>query len=426
MKIVFGLIAALIGIGAALSVVALVLLLPVLIVCVFSALRRIPLSYIVGNLKARRTSTLMSILGIGVVIAVMLSMTALDHGVTVATKSSGSKDNLMIMREGAEAEVSSWVTHDALNIIKTIPGIAKDSHAQPLVSPEIAIIFKLPRKGAPKGANVIVRGVTPEAFEMRPYVKLIEGRMFRPSSNELLVARRVRDRYSNLHVGDTFVFGPQTWSVVGTFDANGTAFDSEIWADAGYLGQVRHRADGFSSVLVRATDPKAFDAIKNTIKNDSRLKLAVRSEYQYYADQMGGLVGIKILVGIVTVFMILGAVLGTANTMFSAIAPRQKELATLRALGFSRRTIIGSVVIESAIVALCGAAAGLLMALPINGISTGTTNWSTFSEIAFNFQVDAFVASIGFLVALVAGIYGGAFPAIRAARQPIVSALRDI
>jgi len=260
---------------------------------------------------------------------------------------------------------------------------------------------------------------------MRPYVKIVDGRMFHPGSNELIASRRLSRRFSNLHVGDTFVFGPQSWTIVGAFEANGTAFDSELWGDSGYIGQVRHR-QAYSSVIAKSVDPAAFEQVKSAIKNDNRLKLQVRSEYQYYADQTGGLIGIKILVGIVTIFMVLGAILGTTNTMFSAIAPRQRELATLRALGFNRRTVIGSVVLESAIVALCGALAGLLLALPINGISTGTTNWSTFSEVAFSFRVDSGVALTGFIVALVAGIIGGAMPAIRAARMPITAALREI
>jgi len=389
------------------------------------SLWRIPFRYILGNMKARRISTAMSILGIGVVIAVMLSMMALQHGVEKATVSSGSKDNLLVMREGAEAELSSWVNKDAAHIISALPGVAKDAHGQPLVAPELVIIFKLPRVGAPKGGNIIVRGVTPASFEMRPYVKRLDGRMFNPGTNEVVVAKRVSERFIGLHPGDSFVFGPQTWKVVGTFEANNTAFDSEMWADINYLGQARKR-DAYSSVLVKPVDAKAFNDVKAAIKNDNRLKLQVRSEYQYYADQTNGLLGIKILVSIVTFFMIIGAILGTMNAMFSTIAPRQRELATMRALGFNRRTIIGCVVLESAIVALCGAAAGLLLALPVNGISSGTTNWSTFSEIAFNFTVDASVALAGFAIALVAGVFGGALPALSAARLPITKALREI
>jgi ABC-type lipoprotein release transport system permease subunit len=389
----------------------------VLMLLALLSLRHIPFSYILGNLKARRISLLMSILGIGVVIAVMVSMKALDRGVELATRSSASKEILLAMREGAEAEISSWVTRDAAQIIRTIPGVE-------VMSPELTIIFKLPREGAPKGSNVVVRGVTPAALQVRPYVKIVEGRMFRPSTNELIVARRIGQRF-NLHVGETFTFGPNTWSIVGAFDANGSAYDSEIWADGGYLGTARKR-EQFSSIYIKPVNHDAIESITAAITNDNRLKLHVRSEYQYYTDQMNGLLGIKILVAIVAFFMVFGAVLGTMNTMFSAVAPRQRELATLRALGFSRRTIIGSVVLESAIVATLGAIAGIVLALPVNGLSSGTVNWSTFSELAFSFRVDSFVAGTGFLVALVAGIYGGAIPALRTARMPITTALRGL
>jgi ABC-type lipoprotein release transport system permease subunit len=385
----------------------------------------IPLKYNIGNLKARRVSTFMTILGIGVVIAVMISMMALKNGVHSAIVSSGSKENLMVMREGAEAELSSSVTKDAFRIIRTLPGITKDGSGAPMISPELVIIFKIPKKDDPKGSNVLVRGVTAEAFAMRPYVKIIDGRMFRPGVNEVIVARRIRDRFVNTAIGDSFKFGSQTYNVVGVFDAQGTAFDSEMWCDVDFLEQARKRT-AYSSVIVRPVDREAFESIKATIKNDNRLKLEVKSEYQYYDDQTRGLAGIVVLVGIVTFFMTIGAILGTMNTMFSAIASRGRELATLRALGFKRRTIILSVVIESAFVALAGGLAGLLLALPVNAISTGTTNFQTFSEVAFNFRVDSHVALNGILIALIAGIIGGMLPALRAARTPITTALREI
>ena len=378
----------------------------------------IPLRYNVGNLRARKVSTLMSIFGIGVVIAVMVSMMALNNGVTKATVSSGSTENLMVMREGAEAELSSWVTKDQYRIIRALPGVVN-------ASPELVILFKLPKKDNPKGSNVTVRGVTPSAFEMRPYIKIVEGRTFRKGVNEVIVAKRVASRFVNCAVGDSFQFGPQRYNVVGLFEAGGTAFDSEMWADIDFLGSARKR-EQYSSVVVKPSDAKVFSDLKTTIKDDNRLKLAVKSEYQYYQDQTNGLLGIKILVGIVTLFMVFGAVLGTMNTMFSAIASRGRELATLRALGFKRRTVIASVLVESAFVALLGGLTGVLLSLPINGISTGTTNWSTFSEVAFSFRVDPPLALLAVMIALVAGVIGGLLPAVSAARTPITRALREI
>jgi putative ABC transport system permease protein len=385
----------------------------------------IPLKYNIGNITSRRMSTLMSVLGIGIVIAVMLSMMALYNGVLTSLVSSGSKENLMIMREGAEAELSSWVTKENARILRGLPGIAKDEKGEPIVSPELVILFKMPKKDDPKGSNVLVRGVTPTAFTVRPYVKLVEGRMFRPGLNEVIVARRIRDRFVNTGLGDTFEFGPQKWTVVGIFDANGTAFDSEMWADATYLGQARKR-QAFSSLLIRTTDHAGLEQLKAAIAADNRLKLQVKSEYQYYADQSKGLAGIKVLVGIVTFFMTIGAILGTMNTMFSSVASRGRELATLRALGFRRRTVVATVVLESAVLSLIAGVVGVLLSLPVNAISTGTTNFQTFSEVTFNFHVSPAIALRGVLIALIAGVIGGFLPAVAAARTPITRALRQI
>jgi len=385
----------------------------------------IPLKYNIQNLKARSVSTLMSVLGIGIVIAVMLSMMALYNGVRKATTTSGSKDAMMVLREGAQAEVSSWVTKEAYRIIRALPGIQKDGQGQPLLSPEIVIAFKIPKKDDPKGANVIVRGVTQNAFAMRPYVHLIQGRMFRPGVSEVIVARRIRDRFNNTEVGDTFKFGPQQWNVVGVFDAGGTAFSSEIWADVDYLGQARKRT-AYSSLLVRPLDHSAFESISASIKNDNRLKLAVKSEYDYYVEQTNGLLGIVILVFIVALFMVAAAVLATMNTMFTAVSSRKRELATMRAIGYKRRTILLAMIIESAFVAFLGGVAGVLLALPVNLISTGTVNWQTFSEVAFNFDVDQSVALMGIGLAVISGVIGGLIPAATAARMPITQALREI
>lgn len=385
----------------------------------------VPIKYNIQSLKARGVSTLMSIFGIGIVIGVMLSMMALYNGVWKATLAFGSKDAMMVLREGAQAEVSSWVTKEAYRIIRALPGIQKDDKGQPLISPEIVIAFKIPKKDDPKGSNVNARGVTQNAFLMRPYVRLVQGKMFRPGTNEIIVARRIRDRFSNMDVGDTFKFGPQTWNVVGVFDAAGTAFASEIWADVDYLGSARKR-NAYSSLMIRPIDHAAFESIRASIKDDNRLKLQVKTEYDYYVGQTTGLLGIVILVFIVTAFMVAAAILATMNTMFTAVSLRKRELATMRAIGFKRRTIVAAMVIESAFVALVGGVLGVLMALPVNFISTGTVNWQTFSEVAFNFRVDEVVAAIGILLAVISGVVGGLIPAISAARLPITRALREI
>jgi len=385
----------------------------------------IPIKYNVGNLRSRKFSTFMTVLGIGIVIAVMVAMMALYTGVQQALVSSGSKENLMIMREGAQAESTSWVTREKFRVIRELPGIAQASDGKPLTSPELVVIFKLPRFDNPTGSNINVRGVTKYAFDLRPYIKLVDGRMFRSGLNEVIVSKRMQKRFVNTKVGDSFRFGTQNWTVVGVFDAGNTSFDSEIWADVEMLGRAQNRPE-YSSVLLRPVDASAFRSIGDSIRTDTRLKLQTKSEYKYYEEQTSGLLGIKILVSIVTFFMVLGATLGAMNTMFSAVASRKRELATMRALGFKRRAVLLSVVIESAVLSALAGVAGVLLALPVNGIATGTANWVTFSEVAFNFTISWQVALFAVVLSIVAGMIGGLLPAISAARLPITRALREI
>ena len=385
----------------------------------------IPLKYNIGNLKSRKVSTLMTVLGIGLVIAVMVAMLALLNGVKSALVSSGSKDNLMVLREGAQTEATSWVTRDKFRVISALPGIARSSRGEPLVSPELVIIFKLPRRDNPTGSNVNVRGVTPKALELRPYIELVDGRMFRSGTNEAIVSERMRKRFVNTNIGDSFKFGPRTWTVVGVFDAKSTSFDSEIWTDLEYLAQAQNRPQ-YSSVLLRPESAEAFKRLSDDIRTDTRLKLLTKSEYKYYEDQTSGLLGIQILVTIVAFFMVFGATLGTMNTMFSAVASRKRELATMRALGFKRRHVLLSVVVEAIVLGALAGVVGVILALPVNGIATGTANFITFSEVAFNFRISGEVVVFAITLAILAGVVGGLLPAISAARLPITRALREI
>ena len=385
----------------------------------------LPLKYNLGNLVARRVSNAMTVAGIGIVIAVMVSMMALYDGVETALVSSGSEENVMALREGALTEATSWVAKEKYRIIRALPGIAPGPGGAPLVSPELVVLFKLPKKDDPKGSNVNVRGVTPAAFALRPHVGLVEGRMFRRGVGEVIVSRRAQRRFAGLELGRTFRIGTNSWTVVGVFDARGTSFDSEIWADADFLGLAQKR-EQYSTVIVRPASREAAAEIKRVIEGDNRLKLKVKSEKAYYDEQTSGLLGIKILVRFVTFFMVIGAALGTMNAMFSSVDSRKRELATLRALGFRRRSIVFAVVIEASLISLAGGLLGLLLALPINGLSTGTTNFQTFSEVAFSFRISASVVGFALGLSLFAGVVGGLVPALRAARLPITTALREI
>jgi putative ABC transport system permease protein len=385
----------------------------------------IPLKYNIGNLMSRKVSAVMTVLGIGIVIAVMVAMMALYNGVQQALVSSGSKENLMVLREGAQAESTSIVQREKYRIIESLPGIEKGSDGRPIASPELVVIFKLPRYDNATGSNLNVRGVTPKALEIRPYIKLVDGRMFRSGVNEVIVSERMRKRFVNMNIGESFKSGTQAWTVVGVFNAEGTSFDSEIWTDVEMLALAQKRTD-YSSVLLKPVDEEAFRSIADAIATDTRLKLQTKSEYKYYDDQTSGLLGIKILVTIVTFFMVLGAILGAMNTMFSAIASRKRELATMRALGFKRRDVLLSVVIEAIVISGIAGIVGVLLALPVNGIATGTANFITFSEVAFNFNISPQVALFAVGLAIVAGVIGGLLPAISAARLPITRALREI
>lgn len=385
----------------------------------------IPLKYNIGNLKSRKVSTLMTLLGIGVVIAVMVAMMALYNGVQDALVSSGSKENLMVLREGAQTEATSWVTRDKFRIISALQGIEKTNDGRPLISPELVVIFKLPRHDNPTGSNVNVRGVTEKALQIRPYITIVDGRMFRSGTNEAIVSRRMQKRFVNMNLGDTFKSGQRSFVVVGAFDAANTSFDSEIWTDLDYLGQVQNRPE-YSSVLLKPAGAAAYREISDAIATDTRLKLLTKSEQKYYEDQTTGLLGIRILVTIVAFFMVLGATLGAMNTMFSAVASRKRELATMRALGFRRRDVLLSVVVEAIVLSALAGVIGVLLALPVNGIATGTANFVTFSEVAFNFTISPQVAMFAVALAIVAGVIGGLLPAISAARLPITRALREI
>jgi putative ABC transport system permease protein len=367
----------------------------------------------------------MTVLGIGIVIAVMVAMMALYNGVQQALVSSGSDENMLVLREGAQTEATSWVTREKYRILRSLPGIDQGPDGQALASPELIVIFKLARRDNAAGSNVNVRGVTAKALELRPYIRIVEGRMMRSGTSELIVSRRMQERFPHTSVGDSLRLGPRAWTVVGVFDAAGTAFDSEIWADLDHLGQVQNRPE-YSSVLLRPSSATAFREIADAMATDPRLKLQSKTERKYYEEQTTGLLGIRILVTIVAFFMVLGAMLGAMNTMYSAVASRKRELATMRALGFRRRDVLLSVVVESVVLSGIAGVVGVALALPVNGIATGTANFITFSEVAFNFTISPAVAGLAIGLAVVAGVIGGLLPAINAARLPITQALREI
>lgn len=383
----------------------------------------IPLTYNIRNLLVRRTSTAMTVLGIAAVVAVFIGLNALSRGLQEAFVSSGEPDNVIVLRQGAQVETSSAVTRQGLHIIRYLDGIAVTERGEPLVSPEVVVLVNLRRRADNEPANVLVRGLSPQGFALRPGVRLVAGRSPSPGRRELMAARRMAERFRDLGLGERVRLAKGHWTVVGIFDAGRTAFASEVWGDALEIAEEFDRAD-FSSVLMRTTGPAARGAVIRRIRDDQRLHLKALPEPAYYEEQTRSAAPIKVLGGFIATLMAIGACFAVMNTMYAAVAWRGREIATLRVLGFPRRSILASFLLESLLLAAAGGALGCALALPIHGISTGTANWRTFSEVVFAFRITPDLLLGGFGFALAMGALGGILPARLAARQAIVRSLR--
>ena len=392
----------------------------------------IPISYNVRNLILRKGLTLMTALGIALTVTTAIFLMALVAGLKTAFVSSGSPLNVLVLRKGSEAELSGGFDASLFPTLKTLPGIAKDSHGEPMASGEWVVVIVLPRKDGTGEVNVTVRGMMPDGLEMRqlpgpggrPGVKLVAGRWFQTGQREVVVSKSIRDRFAHANIGDTMQFGKGSWKVVGVFDAGGSAYESEVWGDVNQMASDFDRQGGYSSAYLRATDPISAEALKNRVSDDQRLKLEGVLETDYYAKQTSSGTPIKVIGWVVGVIMAIGSIFAAMNTMYAAVAYRGREIATLRVIGFSRPAILTSFVLESLLLALLGAFVGILLMLPFNGMETGTSNAVTFSEVVFALRITPAVAGYAILFALIMGFVGGLAPAWHAARQNILNALR--
>jgi len=385
----------------------------------------IPLKYNLRNLAVRRTTTLMTAFSITLTVAVFVVLMALAQGLQTSLSATGQPLNLLLMREGSQSETQSSVQRDSLQVIRYLEGIAKNQAGDPWVSPELIVLINLPRRGQEQGSNVAIRGLGPDGPTLRPEFKMVEGRFFRSGLREVVVSKKIADRFQNCALGDRLKFAKGYWTVVGTFQAGSTAYNSEIWADANDLAADFDR-EAYSSVMLRATDVGTVARLKDQVANDRRLHLKVQTELEYYERQTRAAGPIKALGLFIACLMAVGASFAAMNTMYAAVARRTKEIGSLRVLGFSRGSILLSFIIESVLIAAVGGLMGCALALPFNGMATGTTNFATFSEIAFNFHVTPRLLLNGMIFAVVMGFVGGLFPAWRAARQNIVTALRSV
>lgn len=387
----------------------------------------IPIIYNVRSVRARWTSAIVAVVGIAGTVGVFVAMLSLANGFRATLVSSGSPDNALIMRGGATSEMTSGVGLDAVKIIQDAPGIARGSNG-PLVTPEAVLMAPIPLISTGTDANVEVRGVSPNVLEIRKQVKILQGRMFQPGLAELIVGKNANKTYAGLTLGNKIRLGKMEWQVVGVFDAGGSSFDSEVWGDSHLLTAAYDRPDTFfQSATVHLTSPDALGALKDALTTDPRLNVDVTREIDYYSKQSRTMTTmITVLGGFVAFIMGIGAVFGALNTMYSAVADRGKEIATMRALGFGGPAVVFSFLLEALLISFVGGVVGCLAVLRLNGLTTSTINFQTFSNLAFAFKITPGLLAGGIFFALVMGVLGGFFPAVRAARLPVATALREL
>ena len=387
----------------------------------------IPIIYNFRSVKARWTSAIVAVVGIAGTVGVFVAMLSLARGFKATLVSSGSPDNAIVMRAGATSEMTGGVGIDTVKIIQDKPGIARSSDG-PLMTPEIVLVAPIPLISTGTDANVEVRGVSKNVLEIRKNIKILQGRMFTPGLYEIVVGKNANISYAGLTLGNTISLGSGHWKIVGVFDAGGSSFDSEIWGDAHLIGPAYNRPDTFfQSVTVHLASRDTFQGLKDAATTDPRLNVDVTREIDYYAKQSNRLTTlITVLGGIVAAIMAIVAVFGALNTMYSAVAERGREIATMRALGFGGPSVVFSFVIEALLIAFVGGLIGCLAVIPLNGLTTGAMNLQTFSHVAFAFKITPELLVKGVVFALVMGLIGGFLPAVRAAQLPVATALREL
>lgn len=388
----------------------------------------IPIIYNVRSIRIRWWTNLVAILAIAGVVSVFIAMLSMARGFQATLVESGSGGNALVRRGGATSEMDSILTLDQVRVISDAAQVARDKSGRPLACPELVVVAAFLHKASDAEALAQVRGTTGLALDVHSKVKVISGRLFKPGLAELVVGSRARDMYVGLELGSRPSFAGRTWTVVGIMDSSGSAFDSEIWCDRVVLSQTYKRPESsFSSMTVRLAAAVQFESFRETLAADPRLTVQVEPEIEYYRKQSRGVATmIRVLGCLVAAVMGIGAVFGAVNTMYSAIAARSKELATLRALGFGGASIVASMMLESVFISLMGGILGSLVVLPLHGLTTSTLNWQTFSQVAFAFRITPDLVAGGIVFSALMGAAGGLAPSLRAARFTIASALREL
>lgn len=377
------------------------------------------------NIPQRLGTSLVIVVGIAGVVAVLVALLAMAEGFRATLAGTGKDDRAIVLREGANAELSSGLSREQVDLIKRAAGVQRNADGEPIASAELLVIADLPKAGTGTLANAQVRGVQPEAFALRPEVRIIEGRNFTPGPRELIVGRGAAATFDGLDVGAQIDFRDSAWTVVGIFEAGGGSHESELWGDAEVV-QSAYRRNGFQSVNLQLESAAALETFRTALAEDPRLTLKVQSQKQYYEAQSAQLATVINIVGtVIAAIMAIGAVFGALNTMYAAIATRGREIATLRAIGFGGLPVVVSVMIEALLLALAGGVLGALLAYVVfNGYTVSTLNGASFSQVAFDFRVTPELMQRGLTWALIIGLIGGLMPSIRAARLPVTTALR--
>ena len=383
----------------------------------------VPLKYNIRSMLVRRISTAMTLGGMALVVAVFIAVMAMVTGIGAAITASGVPDNMVVIRRGATTETYSLITLDQFNALKFLPGIRRDMAGSPMASPELPVQTLLERIGGGRD-NIVFRGVTPVALEVHDQVHLLEGRMFHPGLNEVIVGKGLVSRYTDCMLGSTLRFGRGTWRVVGIFEARRSSFESEIWGDVHAVQDEARRGAYFACARIKLAPGADAGALIHRIANDPRIDLQAESEPEYYSDEATVATELQHLVMVVALVMGIGAVFGAMNTMYAAVAARTAEIGTLRALGFSPGAVMTSFLAESLMLALAAGIIGILLALPLNGFSTTFGNFRTFSSLAFSFQLGPRIILEALIFAGLMGVFGGWLPARQAMRLPVVDALR--
>lgn len=385
----------------------------------------LPLKYNVRSVLVRWRATLATVGGIALLVAVYVLLQSLAVGLEKSSRNTGDPRNIMIARRGSTAESSSQVTREQYRNIVYLPQIDRDEKGQPLISADVVILINLPRGATDGEANVTLRGITPMGIQLRPQVTLVEGRWFHPGRREVVVSRKVAERFAHCRIGDQFKTGGVVLKVVGWMDGGNSAFDSEIWMDADEARSAFDR-ENYSSLLARVSSPTAVSNFVARVETDKRASLRAEPEVEYYSAQTRTATPIKWLGNFLATAMSIGAIFAAMNTMYAAVGARTREIGTLRVLGYRRRSILVGFVIEGMFLAAIGGALGCVLALPLHGYSTGTISFETFSEVVFQFRITPWLAARGLVFAVAVGFIGSLLPAIRAARLPVISALKAV